>query len=286
MPRVGLAVSPMISSCLQTLFFLTVLALFPLRAYAGESPLPSSLQGAKTLIQQVDGPAFQSLFEKTLLKISSSPLAPLARYQPEGKIIEFGANTKRYQDEYVYITSIMERADRPNFEQYLTVLVALSIANEKAHFEQDIGGSLDDFFIYQKQQDLRRMCALYALQQHVSDVVMLEMAVKLERYFLGLGSPQGVRAVRAALDKMGLKETYEDFRQGLLTGDSNRFQSALEAMRKDRSALNISNISSCKNGGAVSLPSDVIRRATAPTHLGEPAPASPSISEMPRSYNE
>jgi hypothetical protein len=102
---------------------LIVLALVPLHTYAGESSLPSSLQGAKNLIQQVDGPAFQSLFEKTSLKISSSPLAPLARYQPEGRVIEFGADTKRYQDEYVYITSITDRMDRPSFEQYLTVLV-------------------------------------------------------------------------------------------------------------------------------------------------------------------
>ncbi len=263
-----------------------VLALVPLHTYAGESSLPSSLQGAKNLIQKVDGPAFQSLFEKTSLKISLSPLAPLARYQPQGKTIEFGANTKRYQDEYVYITSIMDRMDRPSFEQYLTVLVALSLANEKAHFEQDVSGSLDDFFTYQKEQDLPRMCALYALQQHVSDVVMLEMAVKLERYFLGLGSPQGVGAVRAALDKMGLKETYEDFRQGLLTGDSNRFKAALEAMRKDRSALNIANISLCKNGGTTSLPRDVIRRATSPTHLGETTPANPPVTRTSRSYNE
>jgi hypothetical protein len=112
------------------------------------------------------------------------------------------------------------------------------------------------------------MCALYALQQHVSDIVMLEMAVKLERYFLGLGSPQGVGAVRAALDKMGLKETYEDFRQGLLTGDSNRFKAALEAMRKDRSALNIANISLCKNGGTTSLPRDVIRARNIPHPFG------------------
>lgn len=263
-----------------------VLALVPLGAYAGESSLPSSLQGAKTLIQQVDAPAFQSLFEETSLKISSSPLAPLARYQPEGKVIEFGANTKRYQDEYVYITSIMDRIDRPSFEQYLTVLVSLSLANEKAHFEQDVNGSLDDFFTYQKQQDLPRMCALYALQQHVSDIVMLETAVKLERYFLGLGSQQGIGAVQAALDKMSLKETYEDFRQGLLTGDSKRFKAALEVMRKDRSALNIANISLCKNGGTASLPRDVIRRATSPTHLGETTSASPSVTRTSRSYNE
>ena len=263
-----------------------VLGLLPLLAYAGESPLPSSLQGAKTLIQQVDALAFQPLFEKTSLRISSSPFAPLARYQPQGKIIEFGANTKRYQDEYVYITSIMDRIDRPSFEQYLTVLVALSLANEKAHFEQDVSGSLDDFFTYQKQQDFPRMCTLYALQQHVSDVVMLEMAVKLERYFLGLGSPQGVGAVRAALDKMGLKEIYEDFRQGLLTGDSNRFKAALEVMRNDRSALNIANIQLCKGGGRAHLPNDVTQRATAPANLGKRSSTSASSPEISRPYNE
>ena len=165
-------------------------------------------------------------------------------------------------------------------------MVSLSLANEKAHFEQDVNGSLDDFFTYQKQQDLPRMCALYALQQHVSDIVMLEMAVKLERYFLGLGSPQGVGAVRAALDKMSVKETYEDFRQGLLTGDSNRFKAALEVMRKDRSALNIASIRLCKNEGTTSLPRDVIRRATSPSHLGETTPASPSVTRTSRSYNE
>ncbi len=286
MPKIDLAANPMRYSFFQTLFFLIALVLLPFFAYAGESPLPSSLQGAKVLIQQVDGPAFQSLFEKTSLKISSSPLAPLARYQPEGKIIEFGANTKRYQDEYVYITSIMDRIDRPSFEQYLTVLVALSLANEKAHFEQDVNGSLDDFFTYQKQQDFPRMCALYALQQHVSDVVMLEMAVKLERYFLGLGSPQGVGAVRAALDKMDIKETYEDFRQGLLTGDSDRFKTALEIMRNSRSALNIANVQLCKNGGRAHLPDNVIQRATAPTNLGERSSTSASSPEISSPYNE
>lgn len=286
MPKDGLAAKYLKSSLFWEQVFVALL-FFSSFAYAAESPLPPALQEAKTLIQQVDGPAFQALFEKTQLKINPSPYAPLARYQPQGKVIEFGADTKRYQDEYVYITSIMERTDRPSFEQYLTVLAALSLANEKAHFEQDIDGSLDDFFAYQKQQDLPRMCALYALQQHVSDVVMLEMAVKLERYFLGLGSVQGTGAVRAALDKMSLKEIYEEFRQGLVTGDTPRLNASLAAMKQSRAALNIANIPFCKNGGATSLPNDVIRRATVPAHLGKTAAPTPSAPSRPfYGYNE
>lgn len=246
------------------------------------------IQSSRLLIEQADPRKFDTFFAETKPKLIDGPKAPLARYNPVSDaiprgIVEFGHDLHRYKNEYTYATVTIPKSNRPSFEQYLTVLTALSLANEKAHFEQHKNGSLADFFVYRQDGNIARACALYSLQQHVSDITMLDMAFSLITHFETINSTYGVNAVLSSLDRMNLKDIYLEFYSAADHQDRAAMTNVLKRLKAARDYINLGSISVCrKTSGEVKLPDAVIARAIKPaypyllTYSSTPAPSRPS----------
>lgn len=181
--------------------------------------------------------------------------APLAQYQPaqDGKgMIAVGSNLVRYHREYMDLRGEVSYTERPDFDQYMTILTLLSLGNESAHVIQHRNGSLDDFYRFRKNGNRPATCSLYALQQHVSDIAMLSDALRLEYYFLGQGSVKGINALRFALEKMNLRDLFEEFRNAYQTKDSLRLGRTLDLVFYRRLKDNMASLSEC-NGQKMAL---------------------------------
>lgn len=229
------------------------------------------ISSSRQLLDHVAPGEFDSLYNQTKAFLTDGPGAPLARYRPgsdpqQPDRIEFGHDLPRYRREYTLATLVIPKPDRPSFEQYMTVLTALSLANEKAHFDQDHNRSLDDFFAYQNAGDHRRACALYGLQQHVSDIAMFDMALKLQDYFVRRNSVFGQNAVLASLDRMNLLPFYAEFRTIAAARDRAAMTRLLSRLKAARSYINMSSLKTCLPKGEARLPPSVVARAVAPAY--------------------
>ncbi len=248
------------------------LSLFTISPVALADDADRYIQASRVLIGQADPGKFDTFFAETTPKLIDGPKAPLARYNPVSDevprgIVEFGHDLHRYKSEYTYATVTIPKPDRPSFEQYLTVLTALSLANEKAHFEQHKNRSLADFFVYRQDGDTSRACALYSLQQHVSDVTMLDMAVNLSSYFQSINSYYGMNAVLASLDRMNLKDIYLEFYSAADHQDRAAMTNVLKRLKAARDYINLNGMPACrKTTGEAVLPDAVIARAIEPAY--------------------
>lgn len=227
--------------------------------------LPSYVQEARSLLQIID-PAYKKFFSETQLVLLNDHNAPLARFQPPNNgtgIVALGTDLDRYKDEYTIITSIIPRDIRPDFMQYMTVMTALSLANEYAHFLQYKNKSMNDFFTLYSQKKFREACALYELQQHVSDIVMLDHALKIHQYFSSKQQKRGQQAVSAALDKMEMAEFLPRYHDIILHPDNDKKPRLFIDIRTARLNLNIENISWCSRSYATSTALDkyIVQRA-------------------------
>lgn len=224
---------------------------------------------SQTLIETAAPDEFQEFFKTTVPRLIDGPRPPLARYRPatDGPgTVEFGHDLRRYKTEYVVATSIIPKSQRPDFDQYMTVLTALSLANERAHFEQDRNGSFNDFFHYRAEKELNESCSLYALQQHVSDIVMFDLALKLETHFMQISSPTGLNAVSGSLDRMELLPLYREFYKAAAAKNRAAMTALLAKLYDARVKLNMSGMSECKGHQEVELPRAVIARAVEPAY--------------------
>jgi hypothetical protein len=179
----------------------------------------------------------------------------------------------------------MDMSTKPNFDEYLSVMIMLSLSNEAAHILQDKNGSLDDFYKYYKSGDLNKACALYALQQHVSDVMMLKSSVRAELFFLGQGSTRGINALRLALQKNELLDEFETFREAMKNKNLSELNFALSTIRSKRNSLNMSGVKFCSSSGSSQLSKKIIAKAVEPVGY----PFTMSISKMPsksKGYNQ
>lgn len=247
---------------------LALLAIFcvAVTSSALAEPAMPHVQAARMLILDVV-PEYKDFFDSTNIEYVSGPLAPLARFQPrpdQKGAVAFGTDLKRYRDDYVIIASVVPRDIRPDFEQYLTVLTALSIANEKAHFDQHRAGSMDDFFDFKVRDKTDEMCGLYGLQQHISDVVMLDMALRLYFHFQQIESKRGMQAVSVALDKMGIAAFLPRYHQTLLTKSRGKVKETLSDLKQARKALNMASLPECNYNATAFLDQDIIDRASVP----------------------
>lgn len=191
--------------------------------------------------------------------------APLARYTPKSPpTIEIGQNMRRYKNEYIYLSSDQDMSTKPDFDQYMTVLMTLSLANESTHYLQDKNGSLKDFYQFYNEHQFNNACALYSLQQHVSDIVMLKTGLRLEQLFLGQGSVKGLNALRITLEKNDLRDEFEDFRNAMNQHDTLALDDILRRIRNKRNIANMSGLNFCPPYGDTTLSADVINRATEP----------------------
>ncbi|MFA7275198.1 MAG: hypothetical protein WC043_00155 [Pseudobdellovibrionaceae bacterium] len=194
--------------------------------------------------------------------------APLARYVTDkGGRIEISDKTDLARKDFSYLSTIQERSQRPSFDQYLTVLTFLNLANELAHALQHRNRSLDDFYTLYNEGNINEACTLYGLQQHVSDIAMLEKAVRLERYFLGQGQESGIRALHLALERNNLIGEYEIFRQSITARDIAKLNYIKNQIRIKREWQNMKGLNSCKSYEASDLAPDVTERATQPVEF-------------------
>lgn len=229
---------------------------------------PATFQAALNLWRLVAPPSQTDLFDKiTFLPVIGED-APLARYTPidnkPSGTIEIGQNMRRYRNEYVYLSSNQDMSTKPDFDQYMTVLMTLSLANESTHYMQDKNGSLKDFYKFYDRKQYNNACALYSLQQHVSDIVMLKIGMGLENFFLGKGSVKGINALRIALEKNDLRDEFEDFRNAMNKKDTMALDDILRRIRTKRNADNIAGLHFCPSYGDARLDDDIVARATEP----------------------
>jgi len=205
------------------------------------------------------------LFDKIPMVLAKNETSTLARYRPEnGGSVEIGQNFRQYRRDYIYLSSDLDMAYKPNFDEYMAVLITLSLANESAHIIQNNEKSLDDFYAFLKLAENDKACALYALQQHVSDVVMLDYAMRIERLFLGQGSVKGLNALRLALEKNDLRDEFEDFRQSINQKNKIALQKSLTIIKKKRIHANLADLKFCPQSGNIFLPYKIIKRAVYP----------------------
>ena len=258
------------NSMIKVYFFLTLMAtgLFFMLSKASASEnqnFPPSVTSALELWKLIATDENKAIFDDLKLNPVIGFNTPLARYRPEnGGMVEIGQNIKEYRREYIYLSSPMDMSTKPNFDEYLAVMIMLSLSNEAAHILQDENGSLDDFYKFYKSRDLDKACALYALQQHVSDIMMLKSAVRAELFFLGKGSTKGINALRLALQKNELLDEFEDFREAMKNKNLSELNSSLSTIRSKRNSLNMSGIKFCSLSGSAKLPKKIIERATEP----------------------
>lgn len=207
----------------------------------------------------------RDIFDTLKLNSVTGSDAPLARYRPEnGGVIEIGQNLRSYRRDYIYLSSPIDMSTKPDFDQYLTVMFMLSLSNEAAHILQDKNGSLKDFYKSYKSGNTLKACAIYALQQHASDIMMLKSAMQVEMFFLGKGSTKGINALRLALQKNNLRDEFEDFREAMKRKNLSELNRVLSSIRIKRNALNMSGLKFCPSSFHIQLDKKIILRATAP----------------------
>lgn len=234
-----------------------------------ENALPPHLARAQMILESLDS-KFVPLFVDTDLRLTNNNHAPLARYTPaadpsQKPTIEFRRDLKLYKDDYVMTSSIIDRAVRPNFDQYLVILSALSLANEWTHYYQDTQGALTDLLQARKINDAGTTCALYDLQQYVSDIVMIETAYALDQKFRRANNLTGSLSILMTLEKMWLDDVFLDYRLARTHNNITQIKQALSAMHNKREAINISGLKGCPvSSPAPSLPDDMITRAISP----------------------
>lgn len=265
-------------------FFSTLLAIFltlSAPAIADQEDRPEHLKAALELWKLVSPPDRANLLDNIPFFPATGETAPLASYKTDkekGGHIEIGMNLRQYRREYVVLSSDQDMSEKPDFEQYMAVMTALSISNESAHALQDRDGSLADFYNSYRSGKLGKACALYALQQHVSDVVMLQFASQTELFFLGHGSTKGLNALRIALEKNDLRSEYEEFRESLKANDPARLNNVLSLIKEKRAAANMASLKFCgTEKGEATLDPTIIQRATAPA---APLLKSPQTSSL------
>lgn len=241
--------------------FSSISLVSPMISHA-ETP-PVTFRSALELWQLAAPPSEARLFDDVLFLPVTGGTAPLARYTPKDTpTIEIGQNTRRYKNEYIYLSSDQDMSGKPDFDQYLTVLMTLSLANESAHYLQDKNGSLEDFYKFYNSRQWNKACALYSLQQHVSDIVMLKTGLTLENFFLGKGSVKGMNALRIALEKNDLRDEFEDFRNAMNKHDTVALDDVLRRIRDKRNIANMSGLRFCQPDGEETLDDDIVNRAT------------------------
>ena len=259
-------------------------------AVASSQSGDSFIRASHTLIESAAPSLFDAFFSKTTARLIDGQNPPLARYQPspKGGVVEFGHDLHRYKSEYTIATVVIPKSQRPDFDQYMVVLTALSLANEKAHFDQDQAGSLKDFFALKAENETAKYCALYGLQQHVSDIVMLDMAIRLSDYFIKRQSAFGQNAVTAALDRMDLLPLYQEFRSAAAAKDRVKMTDILRRLKASRAAINIANLPECGPTGEAELSRAVISRAVASAYpyLLPPGSLSLAPSSDTSDYNQ
>ena len=234
---------------------------FPFISHADAPPV--TFRAALELWRLVAPPSETHLFDAVTFLPVTGESAPLARYTPKEKpTIEIGQNMRRYRNEYVYLSSDQDMSTKPDFEQYMTILMTLSLANESAHYFQDRNGSLKDFYTFYNSKQFNKACALYSLQQHVSDIVMLKAGLNLEQLFLGKGSVKGLNALRIALEKNELRDEFEDFRNAMTKRDTVALDRILRSIRNKRNHANMAGLNFCPPYGDTKLDDDTINRAT------------------------
>lgn len=276
---------------LYTLVLTACLLLLPLHGQAADNTAPFIHTG-RVLIEKSAPGLYTDFFSKTKIRAIDTPHPPLARYRPSPYgtqgVVEFGQDLHRYKSEYTVATIVIPKPDRPAFDQYMTVLTALSLANEKAHFDQDKSGSLADFYALRADGKIGKSCALYGLQQHVSDIVMLDMAMRLENYFLRTASIFGRNAVTSALDRMELLPIYQEFAKAAAARDRLKMIAVLARLKAARASLNVAALPECGPEGSAELPRAIIERAVAPAYpylLPQGAVSSPEAPSRHR-YND
>ncbi len=237
---------------------------WPYPASSASSP-PVTFRAALELWTFVAPPSETNLFQDITFLPVTGDHAPLARYTPSDRpTIEIGQNMRRYKKEYIYLSSDQDMSAKPDFDQYMTVLMTLSLANESAHYLQDQNGSLKDFYQFYRSGQLNNACALYALQQHVSDIAMLKIGLNMERLFLGKGSVKGINALRIVLEKNNLRDEFEDFRNAMNSHNTAALDDILRRIRSKRNEANMSGLTFCPPYGDAILPTDIVNRATEP----------------------
>lgn len=245
------------------LIFGLFLCLRPLLCSADEPPV--SFRAALDLWPFVARESEAHLFDDVTFLPVAGENAPLARYTPNAHpTVEIGQNMRRYKNEYIYLSSNQDMSTKPDFDQYMTVLMTLSLANESTHYLQDKNGSLKDFYKFYNKGQLNNACALYSLQQHVSDIVMLKIGMNMEQVFLGKGSVKGINALRIALEKNDLRDEFEDFRNAMNRHDTQALDDILRRIRTKRNDANMSSLKFCPPYGDAVLDDDIVNRATEP----------------------
>lgn len=205
------------------------------------------------------------------LQAGDESFAALAQYQPlfessdpNDGILTIGTRIKQYKQEYNYLSTIYDRSQKPDFDQYMTVLILLSLANESAHREQHINGSLEDYVEYKNRDNTAAACTLYSLQQHVSDVLMIDNALRLETYFLGKGFASGIRALHLVLEKMEVKSAFDTMQKSLTNNDGAQLKAAMHALYLARLKANMSPRPECRDITTIRLDHRVYKRAIEP----------------------
>lgn len=250
-------------SKLIALLFGLLLCIYAAPSRADQPPV--TFRAALELWKLVSPPADVHLFDDMIFLPVTGDGAPLARYTPKTPpTIEIGQNMRKYKNEYIYLSSDQDMSTKPDFEQYMTVLMTLSLANESTHYLQDKNGSLKDFYKLYDAHQLNKACALYSLQQHVSDIVMLKAGLSLEQLFLGQGSVKGLNALRIVLEKNELRDEFEDFRNAMSKKDTVALDDILRRIRVKRNDANMAGLKFCPPYGDAELTDDVVSRATQP----------------------
>ncbi len=258
------------------------LLLPPIAAFAATGQaLPPPVAAAIELWKLITPDKNRDIFDDLILNPVVGNNAPLARYRPEnGGTVDIGQNLREYRRDYIYLASPIDMSTKPDFDQYLAVMIMLSLSNEATHILQDRNGSLKDFYKLYQSRELKKACSLYALQQHVSDIMMLKTAIRAESLFLGRGSTRGINALRLALEKNNLLDEFEEFRESMKNRNIVQLNLILSAIRSKRNDVNMSGLKFCQSSGNVRLDSEITKRAIKP--VGYPfdmdSPTTPKVS--------
>ncbi len=237
--------------------------------------LPSSnppyLQSAVQLLEAAEIPYSQDMWPHVSVSTAPYGFIALAQYTPfptpEGSIIgriKIGSDLHRYKKEFTVLSSNIPRYERPDFDHYYTIVLALSLVNETAHFIQHQNGSLDDFYTLKARGDLPALCTLYSLQQHVSDVEMLDAALRLEHYFIQSGAIKSLYALRLALEKMEMREIFASFRSSYSAKDAPLLRQTLQSLYLIRLGDNMEGLRRCNGVSRADLEHEILDRAVAP----------------------
>lgn len=248
------------------MFFLSAASLPSYHATASEfQTLPPPVAAAIELWKLTADDENRDIFDDLPLNPVVGFDAPLARYRPEnGGGVDIGQNLRKYRQDYLSLSRTMDSSTKPDFDQYLAVMIMLSLSNEAAHILQDKNSSLKDFYKFYHSGDIPKACAIYSLQQHVSDIMMLKSALRVEQLLSGNGSIKGLNALRLALEKNGLLNEFETFRNAMKNQNISELNNSLSEIRSKRNVLNMSGVRFCPSSGTVHLSEKIINRATEP----------------------